>query len=299
LKLNPNNVPACARLAELYLKENQPDKALELAKRAKEQDPRNADAVAALGWAAYLNGDHSWADSLLRDAVAAKGDDPEILYRLGMAHYALGLVEPAIAAVGKAVKNSNSFGHAENAKAFLAMAQLYTNPATADASSARIKELLSKDPRYLPAMMAAATMEAHRGAKENARLAYESLLKQYPNFTPALKRMVVEYALNPKNVDQEYKTAVKARNALPDDTEVEQALGILAYLKGDNEYAVRLLEDTITKNSGTANGYYYLGLARHRLNDKAKAREALRKALELKLEPQQAEEARRVLAEIQ
>ena len=86
---------------------------------------------------------------------------------------------------------------------------------------------------------------------------------------------------------------------MPDDPEVEQALGILAYLKGDNEWAIRLIEDSITKNSETSTGYYYLGLARNRFQDKAKAREALMKALELKIEPQKAEEARRVLAEIQ
>jgi tetratricopeptide (TPR) repeat protein len=169
----------------------------------------------------------------------------------------------------------------------------------ADASSTLIKDTLSKDPLYLPALMAAATIEDHRGARKDARLAYERLLQKYPNFTPALKRLVVEYAINPKNIDQEFKTAVKARNALPDDAEVEQALGILAYLKGDNEWAMRLLEDSITKNAGTAIGYYYLGLVRNRANDKVKAREALLKALELKIDPQQAEEARRVLADIQ
>ena len=156
LKLNQNNVPACTRLAELYLRENQPDKALEFAKRAKEQDPHNADAAAALGWAAYQSGDHPWAANLLSDAATAKGDDPEILYRLGMANYAVGMVEPAVISVGKAIKKSTPFEHAESAKTFLAMAQLYTNPVMADASSALIKDILSKDPRYLPALMAAA-----------------------------------------------------------------------------------------------------------------------------------------------
>ena len=299
LKLSPNNVSACTRLAELYLRENQPDKALEFAKRAKEQDPHNADVAAALGWAAYQSGDHPWAANLLRDAATAKGNDPEILYRLGMANYAVGMLEPAIVAVGKAVNESMPFEHAESAKTFLAMAQLYTNPVAADASSALIKNILSKDPQYLPALMAAAIIEAHRGAKKNARLAYESLLQTYPNFTPALKQLVVEYSQNPKDIDQEYKTAIKARNAMPDDAEVEQALGILAFLKGDNEWAIRLIEGSIAKHSGTASGYFYLGLARNRANDKVKARDALLKALELKIEPQQAEEARRLLAEIQ
>ena len=299
LKINRNNVSACTRLAELYLRENQPDKALDLAKRAREQDPHNAEVAAALGWAAYQKGDHSWADNLLRDAAAAKGDDPEILYRLGMAHYALGMVEPAFATVKKAVEKSIPFEHAEGAKTFLAMAQLYTNPLLADASSTLIKDTLSKDPLYLPALMAAATIEDHRGAREDARLAYESLLQKYPNFTPALQRLVVEYAFNPKDIDREYKTAVKARNAFPDNAEVGQALGILAYLKGDNEWAIRLIEDSITKNARTAMGYYYLGLARNRANDKVKAREALLKALELNIDPPQAEEARRILADIQ
>jgi tetratricopeptide (TPR) repeat protein len=209
------------------------------------------------------------------------------------------MVEPAVAEVGKALERSMPFEHAESAKTFLAMAQLYTNPAVADASSALIEDMLSKDPRCLPALMAAATIEDRRGAKKDACLAYESLLQKYPNFTPALKRLVVEYSLNPKNVDLEYKTAIRARNALPEDAEVEQALGILAYLKGDNEWAIRLIEDCITKNAGTAIGYYYLGLARNRANEKGKVREALLKALELKIDPQQAEEARRVLAEIQ
>jgi tetratricopeptide (TPR) repeat protein len=299
LILNQYNVPACTRLAEIFLSENRPDKAMEFAKRAKEQDPHNADVASVLGWAAYQSGDHQWAANLLRDAATVKGNDPETLYRLGMANYALGMVESAVAAVGKAVERSIPFKHADNAKTFLATAQLYTNPAIADTSIALIKDVLSKDPRNLPALMATATIENQRGSKDQARLAFENLLHQYPNFTPALKRLVVEYSLKPKNIDEEYKTAIRARNALPDDAEVEQALGILAYLKGDNEWALRLIEDSISKNSGTAIGYYYLGLARHRINDKVKAREALLKALEMKIDPQLAEEARRVLTVIQ
>ena len=299
LKLKPNHVSACIRLAELYLRENRFDQALKFAGHAKEQDPRNADANAAQGWAAYQSGDHPWAANLLRDAATVKGDDPEILYRLGMAYYALGRVEQAVASVSEAIEKSTSFEHVESAKIFLATAQLFTNPAAADVSSGFIEEGLSKDPWRLPALMAKATMEDNHGAKEKARLTYESLLRKYPHFTPALKRLVIAYALNPKDIDQEYKMAIRARNALSDDPEVEQALGILAYLKGDNEWALRLLEESTTRNSETAMGYFYLGLARHRANDKVKAREALLKSFELNIDPQRAEEARRILTEIQ
>jgi len=67
-------------------------------------------------------------------AATAKGDDPEILYRLGMANYAVGMVNRPSFPSATRSKSRHLSNTPKNAKTFLATAQLYTNPVMADAS---------------------------------------------------------------------------------------------------------------------------------------------------------------------
>jgi tetratricopeptide (TPR) repeat protein len=83
---------------ELTQGENLPE-ALLLAKRASLLLPGDAEIIDTLGWAYVRNGRPDLAEPNLRTALAALGDEPTVLYHLGIALAALGRKQDAIAAL--------------------------------------------------------------------------------------------------------------------------------------------------------------------------------------------------------
>ena len=122
LAFNPNFVPALNNLSYLcseYL--NQPDKAYELAQKARTLDPGNAAVADTLGWAAYKRGDYPQALTLLQESAGKLGTNPEIQYHLGMAHYMMGQADAARTTLQKAVAAPEDFPGKAEAQSRLAL----------------------------------------------------------------------------------------------------------------------------------------------------------------------------------
>ncbi len=117
IELDPEFTPAYNNLAWLYaFKMNDIDKALKMAKKAKELNPNNPFVIDTLGWIYYLDAKYDKALSLLKDAVQRSVWKPTIRYHLGMAYYKNGLQKEAIAEMQYALKISDNFPEAEEAK---------------------------------------------------------------------------------------------------------------------------------------------------------------------------------------
>ena len=90
LKQLPDFAPAQKRLAVLYAEEpGKNPKAYEMASKAREALPRDAEVAKALGIAVYRQGDYARAVSLLKEGDGAGNGDAERAYYLGMAQYQL------------------------------------------------------------------------------------------------------------------------------------------------------------------------------------------------------------------
>lgn len=79
LAVNPDLQKALLYLAELHAGPlEDPDKALDFAKRLRQLAPTDPRAAAALGRAAYAAGQHDWALTLFQEAAAGLPEDAEI-----------------------------------------------------------------------------------------------------------------------------------------------------------------------------------------------------------------------------
>ena len=97
------------------------------------------------------------------------------------------------------------------------------------------------------------------------------------------------------NLDVALQLATSAKQRLPDDHSVDDTIGWVYYKKDLPLLAVRPLVDSLRKRPDAPVVLYHLGMAYARLGDKAKARDALGRAL--KLDPTVGgDEARRALA---
>jgi tetratricopeptide (TPR) repeat protein len=121
IELNPTSPVAYNNLAWLYSSrmQNKMEEALELAKKAKEILPNNPAIIDTLGWIYYLGGMYNKALSELRAAARSATWNPTIRYHLGMAYYKKGRQREALAELERALKISNTFPEAEEAKALI------------------------------------------------------------------------------------------------------------------------------------------------------------------------------------
>jgi Flp pilus assembly protein TadD len=146
--------------------------------------------------------------------------------------------------------------------------------------------------------MASAAIAERQGGKQDAKAIYEKILLEHPQFFPATRSLALLDVAAFKNDPQAYSMAAKAREAYPRDPAISRALGIFTYLRGkDDARAVELLKEA-RQAKDDPELLYYLGMAHLRQKQPALTKDALRRALDLKLGDQLAADARRVLAEL-
>ena len=88
LEQQPNNIAALNNLAWL-LRENNTERALELARRASEQAPQNSAVLDTYGWVLHLAGNHQQAVTTLEKALALAPGNEDITSHLESARKAL------------------------------------------------------------------------------------------------------------------------------------------------------------------------------------------------------------------
>ncbi len=298
LKKNSGNARVLTTLARLYSEHlNEPNKAIELAKEAHKLAPRDADATHVLGRLAFAQGQYSWAVTLLQNA-REDSFDPSLLYDIALAQYSLGRVNEAESSMEEAVKAGSTFIHYREGQEFLDWISLSADPAKAVAASAKIQQALKAEPDNVPALMAAVAASESRGDLASAAETCEQVLKRYPEFAPALKKLAVYYSQMPGKEQRAYEVAVKAHEVSANDIDVSKAFGIISYKRGDFQNVVRLLNPIVRGDLADGNTLFYLGMAQFKLNRNTESKTALQQALTKNLPAQLSEEARKVLAQL-
>jgi tetratricopeptide (TPR) repeat protein len=297
LQASPQNVIALVNLAGLVAT-NDPQKAFNLAKQAYDLTPNDPTVTHTMARLAFLTSDYAWSLNLLQLTARNQPSDPEVLYDLGQAYYSVGGVSEAKSAMQGALRASSVFPRAEDAKRFLDMIGLADKPAQVLAAQSQVADILKSAPDFVPALMVKAAISEQKADLTTAQQTYEAILNHYPDFSPAQRKLVLLYVIDPKNDSKASPLAVKARQAFPDDPEVAKALGLVVYRQGDYSRAASLFAESARRLNHDAELMYYLGLAQYQLKNRTPAKTALQQALDLNLSGTQATDAKRMLAEL-
>lgn len=299
LKLNPKLTEAVFGLAQLYAGPlHNKEKALVYAKKARELAPADPKVAGTLGKIAYQSGNFDWSYSLLQEAVRQRQDDPSSLYNLAWTAYSLGKMNEARDAMQKVLANNPDSAQAADAKKFLTFTALDANPKELVAADNEVQQELRANPKYVPALMAQAALDAQDGKVRSAIEIYTNVLRQFPDAAPAQKHLAALYAQDPSMVAAAYEFATKARKTLPDDPELAELLGRLSYQKKEYPRAIQLLQETARKKSLGADSLFYLGMSQLQARQRTEARGVLNEALTGGLQEPFATEAKRALADL-
>jgi tetratricopeptide (TPR) repeat protein len=300
LKLNPKLATVTTKLAQLNAGPLQnKEKALDFAKKARALAPADPQVAGILGKVAYDSGNFAWSYSVLQEAVRQRANDPSILHNLAWAAYSLGKVSEARDLMQKVLTNNPDSAQAADAKEFLALAALDQNPKELMAAESEVQKELKSNPEYVPALMAQASLDAQHGQIKPATETYTDILRRFPDFAPAQKRLAALYAQDPSAVTAAYDLATKARKTLPDDPELAELLGRLSYEKKEYPRAIQLLQESARKRPLDADSLFYLGMSQLQARQKAEAQGVLNQALVAGLHEPLATEAKRALADLQ
>ncbi len=299
VRANPRAVFARLRLAELQVTRlNNPARALELARQARNLDPEGALTARQAGRVALRAGDVRWAYSLLQDALRKQPDAAEARFDYGVAAYQIGRVGEAEGHLEALLQAGPTNFPATTLRAWVELVRATARPALAPAAVPTARALLQAAPDALPAQMVLALADEQQGRVAEARAAYERLLQGHPDFAPATRQLALLRVRAGDSDPAVFQLATRAREAFPQDAEVAAALGELSLRRGDAVRAAQLLNEAVRQQTNRADWWFLLGMAHHQQKQVAQARPALERALELKLPEAQAARARQVLAEL-
>ncbi len=122
LEAKPNATVALNNLASLYdEKLNESDRALEVARKARNLEPASPVVADTLGWILYRRKEYQEAAALLEESSNGIPNNPEVQYHHGMAQKALGKNEKAVAAFRLAASQEGEFPRKNDAKRELAV----------------------------------------------------------------------------------------------------------------------------------------------------------------------------------
>jgi tetratricopeptide (TPR) repeat protein len=117
LTINPDFVPAANNLAYIYVEHGgNIDVALNLAQKARERMPQDANVADTLGWIYYRKNVFSTAITYLKEAADKLPEQPVVRYHLGMAYHKNGNRDLARQELTKALSISKEFDGADEAK---------------------------------------------------------------------------------------------------------------------------------------------------------------------------------------
>lgn len=240
IELAPSFVGALNNLAYLLaVREQDLDRALDLAQRARELAAGDAAVADTLALVALTRKDYRWALALLEECAPQLASVPEVQYRLGLARKRLGLEAGARDALLRALGSDRDFAGRDDARVLLSVLDVSLQDA-GEADRERLEQALKILPGNPSALARLARIEERRHETAKAIRLNEEALKEAADYAPAL------IALTRLTVDQPERALAygrKAREAAPQNAEAAHALGCAALKAGDYAWAHSILSE--------------------------------------------------------
>jgi tetratricopeptide (TPR) repeat protein len=187
---------------------------------------------------------------------------------------------------------------ASNLQAFGLLGQLYASQNRLAEARASFETILKERPEAVGIHTLVAMLYEAEGNRAEARARYERVLQIDPSAAVAANNLAYMYAEDGGNLDVALQLAQTARQKLPDSAEVADTLGWVYVKKDLATLAIPRLQEAVAKSPNSAMLQYHLGVALAKAGQRIKGRETLERALILNLPAPEADEARKLVAEL-
>jgi len=215
---------------------------------------------------------------------------------------------PLYVLLGKVHEAANDLAKAEEAfksalkkddklyRAYVELGNLYSRKGSLDEALKQYRESVRVNPGALASYMVIGMLTEKQDDFNGAIEAYKKALEINPKFAPAANNLAWLYSEKGGNIDVALTLAETAKEQLPNEPAISDTLGWIYYKKQAYLKAVTLLEESAGKLPNEPAIRYHLGMAYYKKGDTARARQELRKALNIRNDFEGADEARATLA---
>jgi tetratricopeptide (TPR) repeat protein len=297
LALHPDYVPALNNLACLYSEHlNEPDKAFELAQKARTLQSSNPTVTDTLGWILYKRGNYREALPLLQESAAKLTDNPEIQYHFGMASYMMGQVADAQRSLLLASQAKADFPGKAEAQKRLALIDKNGSSNPTASSIEELESLVAQQPADVVALARLGKAYEEKGLSEKAAAAYERALTANPQLLTSTLQLAKLYAGPLHAPEKAFALAKKARQLAPSDPEASLLVAQLAYDTGNYTWAHDLLRDVVRQRPEDAAALFSLAWSAYAVGNVDEARGDMQKVVESKPPSPNVEKAKRFLS---
>ena len=267
LKLAPNAVTTRHLLAQTYLRDALPDKALQVLQPLIDSPKADANSLSLAG-AAYLQaGDPKRSEAAFRRALKVAPEDARLRTSSALAQLGHGDAGAAIAQL-QAIAHEDGGASANlalvsaklrqddikgalqaidglekkiptRALAFELRGRVLAGQGDTAGAASNFKQALTKEPNYFPAAVGLAALDFNAGKPELARQRFEAMIKaDAKNFRPRLALAEIDAQLGAPDpvVAAHLREATKA-----DPTQAEPHLALIDHLIGSRDHQAALL----------------------------------------------------------
>jgi tetratricopeptide (TPR) repeat protein len=185
---------------------------------------------------------------------------------------------------------------ANNLAAYVELSRIYIVENRLDEARSQLEAIAAKQPKaiWAPTLIGMSLHIQNRRAEAKER--YERILRIEPTAAVAANNLATLLLEEGHELDRAVALAQTATRGLPDNPDVNDTLGWAYVQKNLPALAVPAFEKALRAQPNNAVFHYHLGSAYLAAGDKAKARESLSRALDLKLGSQDAAKVKSLLA---
>ena len=164
---------------------------------------------------------------------------------------------------------------------YMQLARVYELQGKSDDALAMYQKALTVAPNSTAVMGAIGNVYLAKNDLKAAQQSFEKANTLAPHDPMIQNNLAWVYAIQGQNLDQALSLATQAKQTAPDLPAINDTLGWIQYKKGNYVIAVGLLSEVVQKLPQSAEYHYHLGMALNGAGQKDKAKEELRKALQL------------------
>ena len=291
LSLAPDSSDVLNNLAYLYVEQfDQPDKACELARKARALQPQEPAFADTLGWALYNNGDYGEAFTVLRASAEKLPASRDAQLHFALASYSMGETQAARQAFHSVLSMDDNVSGADDIRRRLALLE------DDNLSIDQIQTQTVRYPDDIVAWMRLGSACESKGDFSRAVAAYERAISINPELLSALEKLA-ELELGPlRRIGTAFDYAKRAKDLAPSDPTVSGILGRIVFQLGNFSWSYSSLAESVRRISDDPATLKIFGLSAYMLAKLPESRRIMQKLLELHPDAKIAEDASSFLA---
>jgi tetratricopeptide (TPR) repeat protein len=291
LLITPQRAIGYVKLGQLRLAQKRWNEAEAFFRKGVSADFNSIDAVQGLVSLALQRNKPAEALSFIQAQIDRNPADAGLYLLRGEALLQNKQLDEAEKALIRAVEIDK-----QNVNAYVLLAQVEIAQGSTDQAISNYKRAIEVAPNFVQLYVALGSLYEKQGSWQAAQPVYEKALAIEPDNPLAANNLAYIMLEHGGSVNVALTLAQTARRGLPNLANSADTLAWAYFHNGAFSVAAPLLEDAVKNAPDNSSYRYHLGLTYQNLNDSARARAELEKAISIDPKSPIAEEARRALS---